>query len=138
MVVKDCGWCGNSFSSHECHRQRFCCRSCGKFGKSGQLNNGWKGGRFIHRKTKRTFIRSGRGYKFEYRHIMEDVLGRELLHSEVIHHKDGDPTNNDISNLEVMTRSEHIRLHNYLSPRRNHKRDSSGRFTHKLRKDVVS
>lgn len=28
-----------------------------------------------------------------------------------IHHKDGDKSNNDISNLELITRSEHMRLH---------------------------
>lgn len=29
----------------------------------------------------------------------------------VIHHKDGDPENNRLSNLELMTRSDHARLH---------------------------
>ena len=29
----------------------------------------------------------------------------------VVHHKDGNPHNNDISNLEIMQRAEHSRMH---------------------------
>ena len=53
----------------------------------------------------------GKGRKFQHRIIMERRLGRELRDDEVIHHIDHDKTNNDISNLVVMTRSEHTRLH---------------------------
>lgn len=63
---------------------------------------------------------------------MEEILGRSLHKNEVVHHKDEDPTNNNPDNLEVMTRSEHISLHNRLNPRRDHVRDSLGRFSQKL------
>lgn len=43
--------------------------------------------------------------------IMEKVLGRELRDDEEVHHKDENPMNNDPSNLIVMTKEEHIRLH---------------------------
>ena len=33
----------------------------------------------------------------------------------IIHHKDGNPTNNDLSNLEIMTASEHSRYHAELA-----------------------
>ena len=46
-----------------------------------------------------------------HRAIMEEHLGRRLRPDEVVHHKDGDKTNNDISNLEVLTWSEHSSLH---------------------------
>ena len=42
---------------------------------------------------------------------MEKFLGRKLLRHEVVHHIDGDNTNNDITNLTVMTQSKHINLH---------------------------
>ena len=57
-----------------------------------------------------------RGYvkrdgQHEHRVIMERVLGRKLTFKEVVHHKDGNKHNNDPSNLEVMTRAEHMRRH---------------------------
>jgi hypothetical protein len=42
---------------------------------------------------------------------MEEHLGRPLSYNEVVHHIDGNKLNNDLSNLEVMDRGEHIRLH---------------------------
>lgn len=47
-----------------------------------------------------------------YRIVAMDLLGRDLLPDEVVHHIDGDPSNDEPSNLQVMTRSEHGRLHN--------------------------
>lgn len=46
-----------------------------------------------------------------YRYIMACVLGRKLLHNEVVHHIDGDETNNNLDNLVVMTAKEHNALH---------------------------
>jgi len=46
-----------------------------------------------------------------HRWIMEQVLGRSLLPGEHVHHKDGDPLNNDLSNLEVMDTSAHMQVH---------------------------
>lgn len=45
------------------------------------------------------------------RYIMEQELGRKLLPTEQVHHKDGDFLNNDISNLEVLDETEHFKLH---------------------------
>jgi len=42
---------------------------------------------------------------------MEEQLGRKLLRGEIVHHVDGDNSNNDITNLKVITQSEHIALH---------------------------
>lgn len=47
-----------------------------------------------------------------HRKIMENYLGRKLKNNEIVHHKDMNKLNNDISNLEVLTRSEHTKLHN--------------------------
>ncbi len=47
----------------------------------------------------------------EHRRVMEDILGRSLEPWEVVHHKDHDKSNNDPSNLEVMTLSTHSILH---------------------------
>lgn len=47
----------------------------------------------------------------EHRHIMEKHLGRKLAPDEHVHHIDGVMDNNSISNLAVLSPSEHHRLH---------------------------
>lgn len=47
----------------------------------------------------------------EHRAVMEKHLGRKLSRDEHVHHIDGDRTNNDISNLVVLTRGEHSKIH---------------------------
>lgn len=43
----------------------------------------------------------------EHRYVMEKHLGRKLSPSEIVHHKDGNGLNNEISNLEIMSQREH-------------------------------
>lgn len=45
------------------------------------------------------------------RFIMEKELGRSLQDKEEIHHIDGNPLNNEISNLEIRVHGEHQREH---------------------------
>jgi HNH endonuclease len=46
-----------------------------------------------------------------HRLVVEEHLGRALTSDEVVHHRDHDPLNNDIANLQVMTRAEHLVHH---------------------------
>lgn len=55
----------------------------------------------------------------EHRHVMETHLGRKLTKKEVVHHRDGVKRNNDPDNLEVMSLSEHTKLHFPDGPPRN-------------------
>lgn len=50
----------------------------------------------------------GRG---EHVVVMESAIGRRLHAHEVVHHIDHNRSNNDLSNLQLMTRSAHSRLH---------------------------
>ena len=43
--------------------------------------------------------------------VVEAIIGRRLEKHEVVHHKDQNRKNNDPSNLQLMTRSEHQKLH---------------------------
>jgi HNH endonuclease len=59
-------------------------------------------------------------YVFRYRLVMEKHLGRYLLPEEIVHHKNGDCTDDRVKNLEVMLQSDHARRH-MASIRRNKK-----------------
>lgn len=50
--------------------------------------------------------------KYQYEHIlnMEKKLGRKLRPNEVVHHKDGNPANNAISNLLLTTKAGHNKI----------------------------
>jgi hypothetical protein len=47
----------------------------------------------------------------EHRYLMAQYLGRPLLASEIVHHKDGNTLNNSRDNLEVMANGQHTRKH---------------------------
>lgn len=47
----------------------------------------------------------------QHRVIMESYIGRKLEANEIVHHKDENKQNNSINNLQIMTASEHARLH---------------------------
>lgn len=46
------------------------------------------------------------------RFLMEQKLGRVLKANEQVHHIDGDPSNNDLDNLEIKLLGDHQREHN--------------------------
>ena len=69
---------------------------------SGTINEGY-----------RRYDRDGQK-RYAHRLIMSRILGRPLHRAEVVHHIDGDKLNNVPSNLVVMTRSEHVKLHRSL------------------------
>lgn len=46
-----------------------------------------------------------------HRYLMEQKIGRKLNFNEVVHHIDGNKLNNNIDNLEIISRGNHIKLH---------------------------
>lgn len=53
----------------------------------------------------------GGRYVSQSRFLMEQRLGRVLAPDEVVHHKNGDPLDDCIENLELCSRSKHSREH---------------------------
>jgi len=51
------------------------------------------------------------GRRIWLHHYLANKYIRPLKDGEIVHHKDGNPLNDSINNLEIMTRAEHIRVH---------------------------
>lgn len=68
-----------------------------------------KFGSYVARKV---LMSDGRNVtQYQHRAVMERRLGRKLKRSEHVHHKDGDPSNNRVKNLELITASDHAKEH---------------------------
>jgi hypothetical protein len=87
-----------------------------KTGAPLERNTFWRGGRVVEQpegyilvKTPGHPYANAAGYVREHRLVMEKHLGRYLEPHEVVHHKDDDPSNNDIDNLELFdSNAEHL------------------------------
>jgi hypothetical protein len=119
-----------------------------QYGLKGELNASFKGGVNLKSNNKLTerYIYVGSWYKKKNMHgritihrynvevnhsyfnkdFFEEIDGWFYLKRGLeVHHKDLDHNNNDLSNLEVLTKGEHVSLHNKL---RDMKRNSKGQF----------
>ena len=84
----------------------------------------WNGGRHMHNGYIEIYApkhphKNKRNCIYEHQKVMEDYLGRYLEKGEVVHHKDLCKTNNNIKNLQLLTMSEHSKLHAKLRKERN-------------------
>ena len=97
--IFQCTWCHKQFSGYKSHRSKwnnvFCSHKC-------------------HMKWMKSDPRNHPSYKHgraSYRKLVEIETGIKLKSCDIIHHKNGDRTDNSISNLQITDRSEHCVIH---------------------------
>lgn len=104
--------CGKEFATYNKNFAKYCSIDCKNIAQStrqfGENNPMYKNGRKV---TDQGYIQlligKGKpmankgGYALEHRHVMSKHIGRELSKSEIVHHINGDRTDNRIENLEL-------------------------------------
>jgi hypothetical protein len=91
--------------------RRFCSAKCASVARSGSKHHAYNGGLSQDPSGRwKIMCRDGTQMWF-YRGVAAAQLGRLLDPDEVVHHADEDPSNDDLSNLVVTTRSAHIAMH---------------------------
>lgn len=87
-----------------------------KYSAPGDNNPSWKGGKYfdndgyvlVHKPEHPYATKEGRVR--EHRLVMENKIGRYLLPSEVVHHIDGNKSNNSTKNLKLYSsNAEHLK-----------------------------
>ena len=105
-----CG-CGSDIKLMN-HGHNFLLRFKKGHGQVGERNSHYRGGHYNNNGYDCLFrphhkYAFGGGYVRTHRYIMELQLGRYLDPIEHVHHKDGNIENNNISNLMIVTNSQH-------------------------------
>lgn len=118
---KTCLECGQSFNRStsssgrlegmdDYHSRRFCSADCYHLWMRGPNHYAYSESGSSREDG---YVRVSRNGKRVYLHrwTMEQHLGRPLRTDEHVHHRDGDPENNALINLQLTTNREHLRMH---------------------------
>lgn len=120
-----------NISKKEIHLCRHCSNRLNGHSRQGKYTSWNKGKRSNPRKVGSLYLNSSGyyeiwvgkhtipelegGYYREHRMLAEVMLGRELNSGEIVHHIDGEKTNNAGSNLDVLSGdAKHRNIHNQL------------------------
>ena len=112
---KSCDWCGTSFSRYyreafaDFAARRFCSHGCRVRGR--RRARAWNPDSSPYKRVNRDGRTTGL-----HRAVIEESLGRRLSSDEVVHHVNGDKTDNRAENLIVMSPTAHSQLHTRIHP----------------------
>ena len=104
---KSCINCKKLFLPKD-NRNEFCCKKC--YQEYVKRTGIKKRTGFWYENGYKVLYNNGNSIK-EHIFVMEQYLGRKLNKGEVVHHIDGNKTNNNINNLLLMKDSEHSSMH---------------------------
>lgn len=112
IVDRPCQVCGAVFRPDRASR-KCCSRKCGTANNGGHNRMPERWVTHISGYIVGTvFINGVQTRVRQHRWIMQQHLGRELSDDEDVHHINGIKNDNRIENLEVISHSDHSRLHN--------------------------
>ena len=111
--ISTCQRCGDEFlrlitQQKNKGKGKNCSGSCAK---AGSGNTNFKRGFYIDADGYVKVLKEDGGYIQEHRVVMERHLGHPIGEDKVVHHKNHCKTDNRLENLEVMTKSNHMKLH---------------------------
>jgi len=118
-VFVKCDWCGKQIKRKPVDLKRrehhFCSKKHSALYQSknhvGEKSSHWKGGRTFQKAVGYYYCRHNGKDVTEQRIIAEKALGRTLKSNEVVHHINGNKTDNRNCNLLICTKAYHQWLH---------------------------
>lgn len=118
--------CSGTLVAHRLKKTNVSMRRCGHNGFPLASNPNWKGGEVDDNGYIRIMLpldhpfasmRDSKGYVRRSRLVMAEHLGRPLLRTEIVHHRDENKLRDDIENLDLLaSQSDHMKEH--MNPER--------------------